>query len=414
MQQILPYEKMRDAALLLSQTSEAKRNAFLDHLSRELVKRSTEILTANVRDVQRAKRKSLPEAFVQRLVLDRKGIKLLAEKLRDIRRLKSGLGDTVEKRKVRGGLFLKKVRVPLGVLAVIYEARPEVTLDVAALCVKSGNASILKGGTEALDTNTALYGCIEAALKKAKLPKHAVTFIASGERSVTNELLTRHDIVDLLIARGGYGMVKAVMERSTIPVLAHAAGGARIYVDQSADLSMAERIIVNAKITKPAACNTVDTVLVHTRVAKAFIPSLVTALKKEHVEVIGDTESKKFAKIGQATEKDWDTEFLSLKIGMKIVDSVHEAIAFTNRHTKRHTEGIVAKNKHVIDTFLRSVDAAALFVNASTRFHDGFEFGLGSEMGIATGKIHARGPVGLKELTTYKWEVFGHGNIRTK
>ncbi len=412
MKQTLPYDSIRSAALALQNTSDANRDSFLTHLGAEIAHAKKRILSANAQDIRNAKSKGLPAAFIQRLVLDEKGIKLLSHKLADVRKLKSGLGEIFERRKDSRGLELMKVRVPLGVLAVIYEARPEVTIDVAALCVKSGNAAILKGGSEALSTNAALYACIARALKKSKLPAHAVTFIKTADRSVTNELLSRHDAVDLVIARGGYGMVKTIMERSTIPVLAHAAGGARIYVDKSADLKKAVNIIVNAKTTKPAACNTVDTVLIHTSVAKKFVPMVVTALQEHAVDVRGDAGAAKYADIQRATASDWSTEFLGLTISLKTVASVHEAISFIHTYTKRHTEGIVANDERVVKMFLASLDAAALFVNASTRFHDGFEFGLGSEMGISTGKLHARGPVGLKELTTYKWIVKGHGNIR--
>lgn len=388
---------VQKAAHALATSSDREKNAFLSHLSKEILKSEKAILAANKLDMAAAEKKGADSAFLERLKIDAKGVKHLTKKLSSVARLKSGLGETIEKRK-EGGLLLTKVRVPLGVLAVIYEARPEVTIDVAALCVKSGNAAILKGGTEALRTNTVLYRAIRAALKKASLPQDSVMFIATGDRNVTNALLLRHDAVDLVIARGSYGMVKAVMERSKIPVLAHAAGGARVYVDKSADLKMAEKIIVNAKITKPAACNSIDTVLIHKSVAKAFIPKVTAALEAKGVKVMRTI--------------DWDKETLSLTVGIKIVSGADEAIDFIRAHSKKHTEGVIAKDKKVIEKFLNSLDAAALFVNASTRLHDGFVFGLGSEMGISTSKLHARGPVGLKELTTYKWQIYGNGNLR--
>jgi glutamate-5-semialdehyde dehydrogenase len=388
---------VQKAAHALAASSDREKNAFLSHLSKEILKSEKAILAANKLDMAAAEKNGADSAFLERLKIDAKGVKHLTKKLSSVARLKSGLGETIEKRK-EGGLLLTKVRVPLGVLAVIYEARPEVTIDVAALCVKSGNAAILKGGTEALRTNTVLYRAIRAALKKAGLPQDSVMFIATGDRNVTNALLLRHDAVDLVIARGSYGMVKAVMERSKIPVLAHAAGGARVYVDKSADLKMAEKIIVNAKITKPAACNSIDTVLIHKSVAKAFIPKVTAALEAKGVKVMRSI--------------DWDKETLSLTVGIKIVSGADEAIEFIRAHSKKHTEGVIAKDKKVIEKFLNSLDAAALFVNASTRLHDGFVFGLGSEMGISTSKLHARGPVGLKELTTYKWQIYGNGNLR--
>lgn len=412
MKQSFNFKKIREAALLLPQYSESKRNAFLDTLSKEILGAKKKIIAANKKDIAGAHAKKLPAAFVERLVLDEKGITLLTLKLKDIKKLKSGLGESIEERKEKAGFTLKKVRVPLGVLLVIYEARPEVTIDVAALCIKSGNAAILKGGSEALLTNKALYECVTAALKKLKFPAESVNFIQTAKRAVTNNLLTERGAIDLVIARGSYGMVKAVIQRSAIPVLAHAAGGARIYVDKSADLNMSEKVLINAKITKPSACNTLDTVLVHKSIAKKFVPRIVQAFISNGVTVKGDAESARLAPIIRATEKDWDTEFLCLTVALKVVASVDEAISFTNEHSKRHTEGILARDEKAIRAFTRGVDAAALFVNASTRLHDGYVFGLGSEMGISTEKLHARGPVGLKELTTYRWEVYGKGTIR--
>lgn len=398
MKKTINLEKVKQAALALSKSTEAERNRFLALLAKEIGRAEKKILSANARDVARARAKGLDRSFVERLIIDSKGVRHLQKKLASVARLKSGLGEVIEKRKEKNGLLLIKVRVPLGVLAVIYEARPEVTIDVAALCIKSGNASILKGGSEALQTNTVLYACVRTALKKSGFSHDSVAFVATASREATYDLLERHDAVDLVIARGSYGMVKSVMEKTKIPVLAHSAGGARIYVDKSANLDMAEKILINAKITKPAACNSLDTILVDKKIAKKFIPLITRAMEAKGVTV--------------KTRMNWDTETLGLTVGIKIVSGVDEAIAFTQAHGKKHSEGIVAKNKRVIEEFTKSIDAAALFVNASTRFHDGYEFGLGSEMGISTSKLHARGPVGLRELTTYKWQIYGKGNIR--
>lgn len=393
----LNVNKIKEAAGALSRTTEGQRNKFLHTLSREVTRREKDILAANLRDVRKAQARSSPSAFIERLVLDRKGVDGLVKKLSAIARLKSGLGACIEKR-TRKNLVLKKVRVPLGVLMVIYEARPEVTIDVTSLCVKSGNAAILKGGSQAAETNAVLCACIAAALKKAGLPIHAVSCIDPGNRSAVNSLLKRNDVIDLVIARGGYAMVKAVQQQSRIPVLAHASGGARIYVDKSADPAMTEKILVNAKITKPAACNSLDTILVHRSIAKTFVPRITKAMEAHRVTV--------------KRAIDWDTETLGLVVGIKIVNNAEEAVAFIRRHTKGHSEGIIAKDTAVIEYFTKSVDAAAVFVNASTRLHDGFVFGMGSEMGISTSKLHARGPVGLAELTTYTWHAYGTGTIR--
>ncbi len=397
MKQVLDLEKIKQSANQASSLSENRKNAFLRNLSEELSHKRLVIVEANKKDVMKAKAQGLSSSFVERLELSEGGLKKLIDKLNDIEKLRAGLGETIEKRTGDSKLLLRKVRVPLGVIFVIYEARPEVTVDVAALCVKSGNAVILKGGSEAIETSKVLYGCISAALEKAGLDKGVINFVASRNRRITRRLLKEHEYIDLVIARGGYSLVKNVLRQSAIPVLVHAAGGARIYVDESADLSIAEKIVINAKISKPAACNSLDTIVIHQHIASEFLPKIISRLEDNGVKIV---------------ENDWDTEFLGLGVSIKIVKDVNEAVDFINKHSKRHSEGIIATDKKVIDSFIKSVDAAALFVNCSTRLHDGYVFGLGSEMGISTGKLHARGPVGLTELTTYKWEVYGNGQIR--
>lgn len=386
------------AGTQLSDTTEKKRDLFLKYLSEILIERQSEIVKANIKDVSDSKEKGLPSSFLERLILDEKGIKQLVIKLESIVKLQSHLGEIIEENSNEQGLTIKKVRVPLGVIAIIYEARPEVTIDVAALCVKSGNAVILKGGSEAVQTNQILYNCILTALEKAGFVKETVSFISSSDRKITDDLLKQDKYIDLVIARGGYELVRSVLDKSSIPVLAHAAGGARIYIDKSADFSVAQKIIINAKTSKPAACNSIDTIVVHQDIAGTFIPIITTALSKVNVDI--------------TTNEDWDKEFLGLVLNIEVVQNVDEAIGFINEHSKKHSEGIVASDTEVIEQFTNLVDAAALFVNCSTRLHDGYVFGLGSEMGISTGKLHARGPVGLKELTTYKWEVYGNGQIR--
>lgn len=397
MKKVLDLEKIKQSTNKLSAASEGQRNAFLRHLSEVLLKRQPEIIEANKEDLAKAKTQGLSPAFIERLGLDEAGVKKLTLKLKSIEKLYAGIGEIIEERDDEKKLVFKKVRVPLGVIAIIYEARPEVTIDVAALCIKSGNAVILKGGSEAVGTNKILYACILTALKKTKLDKEIVSFISSKNREKMTWLLKKHEYIDLVIARGGYGLVKAVLNKSTIPVLAHTAGGARIYVDKTADLSVAEKVIINAKTSKPAACNALDTIVIHQNIASVFLAKITSRLKDNGVKIVND---------------DWDTEFLELSVSIKIVKDVKEAVDFINQHSKRHSEGLIASDKRVIDYFTKSVDAAALFVNCSTRLHDGYVFGLGSEMGISTGKLHARGPVGLKELTTYKWEVYGNGQIR--
>ena len=406
----LQLQRVREAAITIQRTSEKERNNFLRALSLQLGKRKNAILRANERDVAAARKGGLARAFVERLVFDAQALNVLRAKVRSVEKLRSHLGQVIEHRSIRNGLTLKKVRVPLGVMLVIYESRPEVTVDVAALCVKSGNAVLLKGGSEAKRTNAALFACIKAALRNSGLSQESVSLVVTREE--VNKLLKKSNAIDLVIARGGYGLVRSVMNASTIPVLAHAAGGARVYVDKSADLAMAEKILINAKTSKPAACNALDTVIVHRAIAREFVPRIVAAMQEEGVRVLGDRETRQLGRVGAARESDWDNEFLGLTVAIKIARDAQEALAFINVHSKRHTEGLIAKDTAVISEFVRSIDAAALFVNASTRLHDGYVFGLGSEMGISAGKLHARGPVGLKELTTYKWEVYGKGHTR--
>ena len=403
-------KKTREAAIRLSGSSEKERNAFLRALSAQLAKREKSILRANERDVAAAKKSGLAAAFVERLVFDSRALKLLKAKVRSVENLRSRIGEVMEQRTLRKGLVLKKVRVPLGVMLVIYEARPEVTIDVAALCIKSGNAALLKGGSEAKRTNEALFGCVQDALKKTGLAKETVGLVPN--RDAVKRLLREHESIDLVIARGGYGLVRAVVNESMIPVLAHAEGGARIFVDKSADLTAAEKILLNAKISKPAACNSLDAILVHRAIAGTFVPRMVKRLREAGVRVLGDARARRFARMDAARARDWDKEFLGPTVAIKTVKNAREAIQFINEHTKRHSEGLIARDARVIKEFTDSIDAAALFINASTRLHDGYVFGLGSEMGIAAGKLHARGPVGLQELTTYKWEVYGKGHIR--
>lgn len=390
-------EKIKQSARVISSYSESQRNLFLIKLADELILRKKQIILANIKDVQEAMKVSLNTAFIQRLIMNEKNISDLVKKIVDLTKLNSELGKDIHKTKCANGLLIKKVRVALGVIFVIYESRPDVTVEVASLCIKTGNSVILKGGSEAIHTNIELYACIKNALKHARLSADTVQFVSKITRATTEMLLKQNKFIDLVIARGGYDMVKHVMSTTTIPVLAHAAGGARIYIDKSADVSIVKKIILNAKASKPAACNSLDTIVIHRSLASTLLPIIQTDLKRQGVRVV---------------KNNWDREFLDLQINIKITNNIDQAISFINSHTKHHSEGIIAQDKKAIAKFTDEVDAAALFINCSTRFHDGYEFGLGSEMGIATGKFHARGPVGLKELTTYKWEVYGNGQIR--
>jgi len=388
---------MRKAVLELLQKTETEKNTFLKELVLILKKNKNNILKANQRDLAVAQKQNLSDAFLQRLTLDRKGINDLMNKVLEMQDLYAGIGEIIEKKIVEDGLLLHKIRVPIGVIAIIYEARPEVTIDVAALCIKSGNVAILKGGSEAMCTNKILYKCILEALKKTGFRKESINFIPSTERKDVMKLLKRNDLIDLVIARGSYALVKAIQQQSSIPVLAHSSGGAKIYIDKSADLSIVEKIIINAKVTKPSACNSLNTIIIHKELVGTLLGPICESLKRQGVTII---------------KNDWSTEFLDMKVSIKIVDDVQAAIKFINKYGNNHSEGIIAVDPTVIALATSQVDTAAMFVNCSLRLHDGYVFGLGSEMGIATGKLHARGPVGLKELTIYKWIVYGKGHIR--
>lgn len=399
MRNIIHLKNIKKASDKLLQKNENDKNRFLKILGMLIWEKKDLIIKENLKDVNWAKENKLSQAFIERLILDENGINGIIKRLKNTIKIMSGIGGIIEQKKLPNGLLIRKVRVPMGVIFIIFESRPEVMIDVATLCIKSGNCAILKGGREATNTNKTLFGCIKYALKVACFPSDSISLITDYNRETTYSLLKEMDYIDLVIARGGYEMVKDVQNRSKIPVLAHSSGGARIYVDKSADLDIALKIIINAKTSKPAACNSVDTVLIHQDIAQIFLPILTVKFKLCNIEI----------KDGQ---KAWETEFLDLKIGIKVVHNLDEAIEFIQRYSKHHTEGIIAKDKHVIERFINSIDTASIFVNSSTRFHDGGEFGMGVELGIATGKLHARGPVGLTELTTYKWIVQGNGQVR--
>jgi len=397
MKKIIDLNGVRGSFIKLSSKTEQERNLFLSCLTLELVNNRKKILTANEKDVKNAYKNNLSEVFIQRLKLDSEGFNSIVEKVKQVQSLESGIGEIMEKKTNDSGLILHKVRVPIGTILIVYESRPEVTIDVACLCIKSGNTAILKGGSEALNTNIALYVCIQQALSRSSLPLQSISFIQSKNRTIIKTLLKQNNYIDLVIARGGYKMVKYIQSHSTIPVLAHSSGGARIYIDKSADLSIVEKIIINAKVSKPAACNSLDTIVIHTDIKDKILNTIQKSFEKNNVKIIDD---------------EWDEEFLSMRVSIKIVNSLNEAIRFINAHSKKHSEGIIAQDKTIIRQFCQSIDAAVIFVNSSTRLNDGYIFGLGSEMGIATGKLHARGPVGLKELSIYKWIIYGQGHIR--
>lgn len=405
-------KKIRSAGAQGGQMRDTTKRQVLHYFAKKIVQGKEVILEANKKDMLVARHLGRSDAFLDRLTITRKKIDEMAEEVRLIAGLPDPVGQIREQYTVASGIRLRKIAVPLGVIFIIYESRPDVTINASALCIKSGNAVILKGGSESFNTNKILAAIATEALKKYSVPQELVSFIETADRSRIRWLLKQTEYIDVVIPRGGYNLVKTVQAHSSIPVLSHSAGGARIYIDASADLRMAVDICVNAKTSRPATCNSVDTILIHASIASKLLPILAQALQQRKVVLYGDSVARKIMDMLPASNTIWKTEFLSKKVSIKIVKSLDEAIHFIEMYTKHHSEGIIAKDQTVIDRFVAHVDAASLFVNCSTRLHDGSIFGFGSEMGISTGKLHARGPVGLRELTTYKWVAYGIGQVR--
>jgi glutamate-5-semialdehyde dehydrogenase len=405
----------RRAGLELARApSEAKDSALL-RLADLLTERVGEVLEANAADLADERAANLTPALRDRLALDEARIDAMAEGVRAIAALDDPVGEELEHRTLASGLDLRKVRVPLGVVAVVYEARPNVTVDCAALTLKSGNAIVLRGSSYAARSNGALAAIVREAVGDAGLPDGAVELLAGGDRSELAELATADGMLDLLIPRGGEGLKAALKEVATVPVMYAASGNCHVYVDGDADLEMARAIAVNAKVHRPGVCNAAETLLVNADVAADFLPAAAAELREAGVELVGDERARVLAgdaAIGPATEADWDTEYLDLKLAVGVVDSLAEAIEHINRHSSGHSEAIVTRSAEAAEEFAGAIDAACVYFNASTRFTDGFEFGMGAEIGNSTQKLHARGPIGVRELTTFKYVVRGDGQVR--
>ncbi|MBA3865720.1 MAG: glutamate-5-semialdehyde dehydrogenase [Solirubrobacterales bacterium] len=404
----------RAARLLASASTEAK-NAALEATARLLEERSAEILEANAADLADEHAADLTVALRDRLALTPARVEAMAAGVRVVAALEDPVGEELEHRTLASGLDLRKLRVPLGVVAVVYEARPNVTIDCAALTIKSGNAIVLKGSSYAERSNGALATIVREALAEAGLPADAVTLLAGGGRDELAELATQEGLVDLLIPRGGEGLKAAIKEVATVPVMYAAAGNCHVYVHAEADLEMARRIAVNAKVQRPGVCNSAETLLIDAAIAERFAPVVLADLAEAGVELVGDERLRPLAgtiDVGAATAEDWDAEYLELKLAVAVVDSVEAAIEHVNAHGTGHSEAIVTDSEVAADEFTAGVDAAAVYVNASTRFTDGFEYGMGAEIGNSTQKLHARGPIGMRELTTFKYVARGDGQVR--
>jgi glutamate-5-semialdehyde dehydrogenase len=410
-------ERAKRASHRLATLDTATKNAALEAIARELELRVEEIIEANAGDLAEGRAAGLDAALIDRLALDQSRVKAMADGVRDIVALPDPVGEELEARTLPNGLDLSKVRVPLGVVAIVYEARPNVTVDAAALAIKSGNAVVLRGSSTAARSNAVLAQIVAEAGEGAGLPEGSVSLVAGGGREELAELARQDGLVDLIIPRGGEGLKKALKESATVPVIYAAAGNCHVYVDAAADPEMAKEIAYNAKVQRPGVCNAAETLLVHSEIAPVVLPELFTLLRQAGVELVVDGRTRTLAGpegdlLGEATEEDWDTEYLGLKMAVKTVDSLEEAIEHVNLHGTGHSEAIVTSDETAADTFTGTVDAACVYVNASTRFTDGGEFGMGAEMGNSTQKLHARGPIALRELTTSKYVVRGTGQVR--
>lgn len=389
------------------------KNKVLRQMASSLIKNKNLILKENLKDIEFARDKKLTPALVDRLVLNDKRIRQMAGSLMAISKLTDPVGKIMSVNHRPNGLIIRKIRVPIGVIAVIYESRPNVTSDCIGLCFKSSNALILRGGSEAINSNLAIYKALREVLIENKINPNCINMVPSTSRNAIDVLLNLVNYIDLVMPRGGEGLIKLVTEKSKIPVIKHYKGVCHIFVDESADFDMALKIIINAKVQRPGVCNAVEKVLVHYGIANKFLPKLIGELKKFNVEIRGCSRTSKIAKnIKQATEQDWYREYLDLILAVKVTDSLDGAIQHINHYGSRHSDSIITKNKKNALKFLKLVDSACVYENASTRFTDGMQFGMGAEIGISTDKIHARGPVSLEELTTYKYEITGKGQIR--
>lgn len=410
-------QRARTASYALATAPAAMKNAALARLADLIDAEHAAILEANARDLAAPEASSLPAATRDRLTLDEKRLRHLATSVREVVALPDPVGELLEETTRPNGIRIRKVRVPIGVIGIIYEARPNVTIDCAVLCLKSGNASILRGGKECFHTNTVLAGLIARALSDTGLPPEAVQLIPTTDRGALATLLKLDEYIHCIIPRGGESLIRYVAENSTIPVIKHFKGVCFVYVDQRADFAMAEAIVVNAKTSKPSVCNAAEQLLVHRDVAAAFLPQVARALKAKHVELRCDAASAAIlAAAGiahvAATEADYRAEFLDYILAVRIVDSLDAAIATINRDSSNHSDAIVTADEPAARHFLANVDSATVYWNASTRFTDGFEFGYGAEIGISTDRLHARGPMGLRELCSYKFLIEGTGQIR--
>jgi glutamate-5-semialdehyde dehydrogenase len=406
-------KKSKWASRKLAAVSSEKKNNVLRKMADMLIEKTSFVIENNKKDIENAKAQGLSSAIIDRLTLDPKRIKAMADGLGVISGLHDPVGEIIRSWKRPNGLLIERVRVPIGVIFIVYESRPNVTVDSAGLCFKSGNCVILRGGKESIYSNKALVSIMHEALEEHGIEKDCMQLIETTDRSAVTALLKMTQYIDLVIPRGGEQLIRVVVEESRIPVIKHYKGICHVYVDKDADMDIAEKIVVNAKVQRPGVCNAMETLLVHKDIAKDFLPCVSKNLSSHRVELRGCEESRKIVpSMIPAKEEDWSTEYLDLILSVKIVENLDDAIWHINNYGSMHSDSIITNDNSSAEKFVKEVDSACVFVNASTRFSDGGEFGMGAEIGISTDKIHARGPMGLEELTSYKYIVKGKGQIR--
>ncbi|MEE0410145.1 MAG: glutamate-5-semialdehyde dehydrogenase [Clostridia bacterium] len=407
-------ESAKSAAQKLINVSATEKNSALIAIADALIKRTDEILSANQIDIDNAKNNGTREAMIDRLTLTPERIKGISDGVREVAALNDPIGEVINMTQRPNGLMIGKKRVPMGVIGIIYEARPNVTVDAAVLCLKTSNACVLRGGSEAINSNVAIMRIMQEAAYSCGIPKGTLNIIEDTSRETATALMRMNGYIDMLIPRGGKGLIRSVVENATVPVVETAAGNCHVYVDEFADLDMATKIVLNAKVQRPSVCNAAETLLIDSKIADRFIPVIFKELIDKNVEIRADEISKSIYSDGviSATDEDYYTEYNDYIIAVKVVNGVSEAIEHINKYNTKHSEAIITDSYENAQKFLNEVDAAAVYVNASTRFTDGFEFGFGAEIGISTQKMHARGPMGLEALTSVKYVVYGSGQIR--
>jgi len=404
----------REAMPAVANLSSAEKDEALVEMAEQLIHHMDYLIEENEKDVEYARRKGLSKAMIDRLTLDEKAIRAMARGLKEVADLPDPVGKVTSMWRRPNGLLVGRMRIPLGVIGIIYESRPNVTVDAAALCLKAGNAVILRGGSEAINSNTALSLILRGVLRVKGLPENAIQLIPMVDREAVNMMLQLDEYIDLIIPRGGEDLIRAVVSQSRIPVIKHYKGVCHVFVDADADLDMAVRICLNAKVQRPGVCNAMETLLVHKSAAGVFLPAVAEALEKAGVVLRGCERTRAILPgLEEATEKDWHEEYLDLILAVKVVDGIDEAIRHIEKYGSLHTESIVTRDYDNAQRFLKEVNSSTVLVNASTRFSDGFQLGLGAEIGISTTKLHAFGPMGLEELTTQKFIIYGSGQIRT-